>query len=233
MAIAVFVLGSPAVHAAALPYFAILSNDAGAWPEILSSIGLERRPAAQAHIFVARAGASASVEWAARVDQGAILILEGESSLADMFGFRPGVDGVRVASVADIHSPKLPIVWEKSMELPVFAHSGQRPSVRSGTVEWSSAHGRRAARSGSGALGRGRPRASVDTSAFRICWRLSAILGWNRRSDLRGCGRSSTLRTVPGWISTTLPLAGAGLGFRRYRWPHGTSTIRTRRVTHT
>jgi hypothetical protein len=106
---------------AALPYFSILSDDAGSWPDILSSIGLERQPASQAHIFVARAGAPASAEWTARVDQGDILILEGESSLAEMFGFKRGKDSVRVTSLADVHSPKLPIVWEKSMELPVFS----------------------------------------------------------------------------------------------------------------
>ena len=112
-------LAGPALGAA-LPYFAILSDDAGAWPGILSSIGLERQPASQAHIFVARAGAPASAEWTARVDQGAILIVEGESSLAEMFGFKRGKDSVRVTSLADVHSPKLPIVWERSMELPVF-----------------------------------------------------------------------------------------------------------------
>jgi hypothetical protein len=73
-----------------------------------------------AHVFVARSGAAASVEWNARVEKGAILILEGESSLADMFGFRRGKDSVRVQSLTDVHSPKLPIVWEKGLELPVF-----------------------------------------------------------------------------------------------------------------
>ena len=112
---------TPAAHAAALPYFSILSDDAGSWPDILSSIGLQRQPASKAHIFVARAGAPASAEWTARVDQGAILILEGESSLAEMFGFKRGKDSVRVTSLSDVHNPKLPIVWEKGMELPVFA----------------------------------------------------------------------------------------------------------------
>ena len=110
----------PALRAAALPYFSVLSEDAGSWPDILSSIGLERQAASKAHIFVARAGAPASAEWNARVEQGAILILEGESSLAEMFGFKRGKDSVRVTSLADVHSPKLSIVWEKSLELPVF-----------------------------------------------------------------------------------------------------------------
>jgi hypothetical protein len=107
-------------HAADLPYFCVLSDDPGAWPDILSSIGLQRQPAGLAHIFVARTGTSASAEWNARVDKGAILILEGESSLAEMFGFRRGTGNVRVNSLTDVHRPKLPIVWEKGLELPVF-----------------------------------------------------------------------------------------------------------------
>ena len=107
-------------HAADLPYFSVLSDDAGAWREILSSIGLQRQPAGLARIFVARTGAPASVEWNGRVEKGDILILEGQSSLAEMFGFRPGKESVRVNSLTDIHRPTLSIVWEKGLELPVF-----------------------------------------------------------------------------------------------------------------
>jgi len=113
-------LWSATSHAGALPYFSVLSEDAGAWPDILSSIGLERQPASVAHVFVARSGAPASAEWSARVEQGAILILEGESSLAEMFGFKRGKESVRVTSLTDVHRPSLPIVWEKGLELPVF-----------------------------------------------------------------------------------------------------------------
>jgi hypothetical protein len=107
-------------HAADLPYFSVLSDDAGAWPGILSSVGLQRQPAGLARIFVARTGAPASVEWNGRVEKGAILILEGESSLADMFGFRRGKENVLVHSLTDVHRPELSIVWEKGLELPVF-----------------------------------------------------------------------------------------------------------------
>lgn len=107
-------------RAATLPYFSVLSEDPGAWPAILSSIGLQRAPAGLSRIFVARTGAAASSEWNARVENGAILIIEGESSLGEMFGFRRGKDTVKVASLTDIHRPTLPIVWEKGLELPRF-----------------------------------------------------------------------------------------------------------------
>ena len=113
-------LTAAAAQAAGLPYFSVLSDDAGAWPEILSSIGLQRQPAAVARVLVVRAGAAASPEWNNRVEQGAILVLEGESPLAEMFGFRPGNQKVRVNSLTDVHNPKLSIIWEKALDLPVF-----------------------------------------------------------------------------------------------------------------
>ncbi len=113
-------LAAGLVSAAPLPYYCVLSADAGAWPEILSSIGLVRQPANLAHVFVARTGTPASNEWNERVAHGAILILEGESSLAEMFGFRRGAGFVKVGSLIDVHRPGLAIVWEKGLELPVF-----------------------------------------------------------------------------------------------------------------
>ena len=113
-------LTAAAAQAAGLPYFSVLSDDAGAWPEILSSIGLQRQPAAVARVLVVRAGAAASPDWNSRVEQGAILVLEGESPLAEMFGFRPGNQKVRVNSLTDVHNPKLSIIWEKALDLPVF-----------------------------------------------------------------------------------------------------------------
>ena len=115
------VLLASAAQAAGLPYFAVLSDDAGAWPELLSSIGLQQRPALAARVVVARAGSAASPEWNGRVEQGVILILEGESPLAEAFGFVAGKDQkVRVNSLTDVHNPKLAIIWEKGMDLPVF-----------------------------------------------------------------------------------------------------------------
>jgi hypothetical protein len=115
-------LAAVSLHAANLPYFSVLSDDPGAWPEILSSVGFEKRPAGISRVFVARPGAAASAEWPARVERGSILILEGESSLAELFGFRRNQkeDPIKVQSLTDIHRPTLPIIWEKGLELPVF-----------------------------------------------------------------------------------------------------------------
>ena len=100
--------------------FRVLSEDPGAWPQVLSSVGFQAQPSGPAQIFVLRAGAPASPEWNTRVEQGAYLILEGESSAAEMFGFRRGEERVRVISVEDVHRPKLSVVWERPLELPRY-----------------------------------------------------------------------------------------------------------------
>ena len=110
----------PILRAATLPSFAVLSNDQGGWPILLESIGFVPQPAGSARILVLRAGSAGSQEWPARVAAGAYLILEGESSTAESFGFRAGKENVKVSSVHDVHLPNLPIVWEKGLELPRY-----------------------------------------------------------------------------------------------------------------
>jgi hypothetical protein len=147
---AVVILFSPVAHAAAPPFFSVLSDDPGAWPAILSSIGLQPQPAGLAHIFVARTGAPASPEWTARVNNGAILILEGDSSLAETFGFRRRQENVKVTSLTDVHRPTLPIVWEKGLELPRFdLPAGARVFTRE---RWTGAPMTAGLRRGSGAV---------------------------------------------------------------------------------
>ncbi len=109
-----------ALHAGKTPYFTVLSEDAGAWPAILSSIGLIQHSPAESSVLVARSGALSSAEWKPRVELGSFLIVEGESSLAETFGFRATRERVKVTSVSDVHRPDLPVVWEKGLELPRF-----------------------------------------------------------------------------------------------------------------
>ena len=106
--------------AAGLPSFSVPGEAPGPWPEILGAIGLQAKPVAQARVLVLRSGVAASPEWIARVDTGTILILEGESSLAAMFGFKRGQERVRVGSLTDVHDPKLRVVWERAVEMPRF-----------------------------------------------------------------------------------------------------------------
>ena len=111
---------SPSGPAAPPAGFAVLSDDPGPWPQILSSVGFHPQSASAADIVVLRPGSPAASELAARVEQGAFVIVEGASTAADLFGFRAGKDHVVVGSVEDVHRPKLPIIWQKAVELPRF-----------------------------------------------------------------------------------------------------------------
>lgn len=102
------------------PDFAVIGPDAGAWPQILSSVGFSRQDSGLAKIYVLRPAAAASKEWTGRVERGAFLILEGESPLAESFGFHGGKERVSVGSIIDIRRPKLPIVWQKALEISRF-----------------------------------------------------------------------------------------------------------------
>jgi hypothetical protein len=101
--------------------FHVLSDDPGAWPAVLSSVGLTNSAAATSAVVVAPHSTPANPDWSARVDGGTILLLEGDSPLAASFGFKPS-DKPRVIarSLEDVRAPKLHVIWEKSLELPVF-----------------------------------------------------------------------------------------------------------------
>ena len=99
--------------------FHISGAEPGGWPAILSSIGLQT--AARGDIEVIPSGATPeNADWAQRVDSGTILILEGASPLAASFGFRAGSRRITVRSVEDLRAPQLRIIWEQSLEVPIF-----------------------------------------------------------------------------------------------------------------
>jgi hypothetical protein len=100
--------------------FAVVPDDPGSWPQILSSVGFQPQPAGTADILVLRPGAAAPPHLMERIEQGAFLILEGQSAAAESFGFRAGKDHLPVGNVQDVHRPKLPIIWQKAVELPRF-----------------------------------------------------------------------------------------------------------------
>jgi hypothetical protein len=88
----------------------------GPWPAILSSIGLT--PGKDG--VVVAAPDVPSEGWTARVEHGTILIVQGDSPTVASFGFRPTAKRITVRTVEDARAPKLEIVWEQALELPVF-----------------------------------------------------------------------------------------------------------------
>ncbi|MDQ1472022.1 MAG: hypothetical protein QOJ99_3502, partial [Bryobacterales bacterium] len=98
--------------------FALVGTQTGSWPVVLSAVGHVPGPAANADVFVAPPNTSAAVDWQGKVKGGATLILEGASPLAASFGFKTQVETVSVIHVVDVHNPALPVVWNRSVELP-------------------------------------------------------------------------------------------------------------------
>ena len=100
--------------------FSVLPADPGPWQQILSSVGFQPQSPDSADILVLRPGATAPAHLTERVEQGAFLILEGQTTPAESFGFRADRDTVSVVNVEDVHRPKLPIIWQKAIELHKF-----------------------------------------------------------------------------------------------------------------
>jgi hypothetical protein len=113
------------LHAATLQRstfnYYIAGDDPGPWPQILSAIGLTRAVGGPANLIVVRQVAPKSVpQWIQRVEQGGVVVLEGPSELAAALGFKPSSKRVTVRSIVDQRAPKLSIVWETPLEIPVF-----------------------------------------------------------------------------------------------------------------
>src|SRR6476660_7211883 len=73
------------------------------WQQVLSSVNLT----GDSRIHIAGANDAATPDWPARIEKGAVLILEGESRLASSLGFRPTKRMVTVTGMRDVHQPKI------------------------------------------------------------------------------------------------------------------------------
>jgi hypothetical protein len=116
-----FFLLNTCARAGSLPVaFNIDGDDPGPWPRILSSVGFFQGHGLPTGIFVVRAGGTPSPELLDRVRDGGFAIFEGESELAAKLGFVGTKKHVVVRSIVDRRAPKLSIVWEKELDVPVF-----------------------------------------------------------------------------------------------------------------
>ncbi len=113
------------LFAAALPgatfSYQVAGDDGGPWPNILSSIGLSQEKSGSSNLFVVRGAAAATPQdWLGRIEKGAVVVLEGDSPLAQALGIRPTAKKVVVRSIVDQYDTRLSIVWEHPAEIPVF-----------------------------------------------------------------------------------------------------------------
>src|SRR5260370_27574965 len=121
LACVVFVCSFPTAIAATNFTYHIAADDPAPWPQILSSIGLTKASGGPANLFIVRNVAPGSVpQWMKRIEQGSIVVIEGESELADALGIKPSKKHVMVRSIIDHRTPKLSIVWETTLEILAF-----------------------------------------------------------------------------------------------------------------
>ena len=107
--------------AAATFSYHVSGDDPGPWPGILSSIGLTANLYGPSNLFIVRGGAPGSAQqWLAKIEQGAVVVLEGDSDVAATLGIHPTRKRVVVRGIVDQRAPKLAIVWEKPVEIPVY-----------------------------------------------------------------------------------------------------------------
>ncbi len=111
-----------AVAAYAYTYsFHVAGDDPGPWPNILSAVGIATGAYGPTNLFIVREGAPGTArQWVDKVEKGAVVVLEGESEIAEALGIHVSKRRVTVRSIVDNRAPKLSIVWEKAVEIPVF-----------------------------------------------------------------------------------------------------------------
>jgi hypothetical protein len=94
----------------AAPKIILIGEEPGSWSKILNTVGwkLSEGVDIPASAVAGHAGS------------GAYVLLQGASDAAASLGIRPTAKRVVVRSIVDEHNPKLPIVWQHAVDLPVF-----------------------------------------------------------------------------------------------------------------
>ena len=99
--------------------YQILGDEPNAWSKILGSIGMMP---GTGKVVVIPAGTHAPSDlWIAKIEAGTLVVIEGESPLAEAMGIHATGKRGMVRSIVDSRRPKLPIVWERGLDLPVFS----------------------------------------------------------------------------------------------------------------
>jgi hypothetical protein len=109
-----------ALSASLAAAYQILGDEPGPWPAILASGGLLRSADPGGLVVIPSGEKAAPEQWLPRIEEGTLVILEGDSELASTLGITPLKRRVVVRSVTDARRPTLRIIWEKPLELPVF-----------------------------------------------------------------------------------------------------------------
>ncbi|MGH9584826.1 MAG: hypothetical protein ACRD4O_18040, partial [Bryobacteraceae bacterium] len=95
--------------------FRAVGTDPAPWSKIFGAVGIAQTANADAGIFVV--GPQAHLDAAAADNH--IVIVEGDSPLAQSFGIRPSSNTVLVRRICDEHAPRMRIFWREPLTVPV------------------------------------------------------------------------------------------------------------------
>ena len=101
--------------------FHVVGDEPTSWPAVLTSIGLTSAADGPARLLVLPAGTTADpATWLPRIAAGALVVIEGDSPLAEALGIVASRPLTSTRSVVDAADPQLPIIWQQSLDLPRF-----------------------------------------------------------------------------------------------------------------
>ena len=98
---------------------ATFSVDGGSvepWTKVFGSVGIGESAEAASSVLVSTSNSKAEV---ARLAEDRILIVQGDSPVAKALGFVSKSEMISVRQISDLHAPKLQIIWEQAVSLPV------------------------------------------------------------------------------------------------------------------
>jgi hypothetical protein len=99
----------------------VVGDEPTSWPAVLGSIGMTPAADGPSRVIVLPGGtAAAPATWLPRIEAGALVILEGDSPLAEALGITASPQKVTTRSLVDAADPKLPVIWEQSLDLPRY-----------------------------------------------------------------------------------------------------------------
>ncbi len=110
--------GSWPAPAKVFHHYHVVGDDAGAWPAILAAAGFT--PGAPGITVIRQGEAAPAAQWLPAIEQGGVVILEGDSELGRALGIETTAERVAVRSVRDARAPSLPIIWQKEVNIPVY-----------------------------------------------------------------------------------------------------------------
>src|SRR5579884_158341 len=86
--------------------YQVAGNEPGSWPKILSSIGLKAGTAGSGDVSVVRnVTAGAVPAWLQKVDAGGVIVIEGDTPLANAIGIKATDKHLGVRSIIDQRAP--------------------------------------------------------------------------------------------------------------------------------